>query len=366
MHCTGGAIVTGPLPVIRLGVSTVRRFLTWGLVVAVAALGLAAGLDALRGGGEPEPAAADRAPSAASEPAERTGDVLADARADLEAAGVPAGRITYADEDCRNHVVTLPDLRSESPTGGYVGLCRYWAVVGGLVETIVSPRSPDWNVRVRCKSGWLSLLSEVVNSDPRLFARARGCGAAWKPDGAVTFVQDGEIRRFARCPDDGPLAPLRCSRPVLTRAELARQLRGAPWSGYALSIKELHWLNDRRFAAIMQARSAGGTSDYLVIFERERLVREPIFAYADLGGIRPSPSGRLVAAYDEGLGGIVVVDSAGESVQLAMDHGDGITWSPDERWIAEATEDGIYVFRADEDSPEFIQIPVVARDLLWE
>jgi hypothetical protein len=288
------------------------RILTWCLVAAVAAIGLVAGIDAVRGGGQSEP-------PTTTAPAEPPEDSFAEARADLRAAGVPTGRLTYADEECRNHVVTIPDLLPDGPPSGYAGLCRYRAVGGGRVETVGPPSSPD-----------------------------------------------SSVRRFTRCPGDHPLAPLRCSRPVLTRAQLAGQLRGVPWSGYVLSIKELHWLDNQRFAAIMRARSADGPSDYLVIFARGRLVQEPTFAYADLRGIRPSPSGRFVAAYDEGRGGLVVVNREGESVQLAMDHGDGISWSPDEEWIAEATEDGIYVFRADEDSPEFIHIPVVATDLLWE
>jgi hypothetical protein len=268
------------------------RILTWCLVAAVAALGLVAGIDAVRDGEAPEP-------PTSTQPAKPPEDSFAEARARLRAAGVPAGRLTYADEDCRNHVVTIPDLLPEGPQSGYAGLCRYRAVAGGRVETVGPPSSPD-------------------------------------------------------------------SGQVPTRGELARQLSGVPWNRYALSIKELHRLDNRRVAAIMRARSADGPSDYLVIFARGRLLQEPTFAYVDLSGIRPSPSGRFVAAYDEGRGGLVVVNRAGESVQLAMDHGDGISWSPNEEWIAEATEDGIYVFRADEVSPEFIHIPVVARDLLWE
>ncbi|MGH3010994.1 MAG: hypothetical protein ACRDLZ_05880 [Gaiellaceae bacterium] len=316
-----------------------RRIVTWCLLGAVAGLGLVAGIDALRDGGEPEQtAAADSERQTTTEPAEQPEDMLAEARVDLEAAGVPEGRLTYADEDCRNHVLTTPDLRSQSPPPGYEGLCRYRAVVGTLVGTAASSRSPGGDVR----------------------------GAAWKPDGTVTFLRDGDVRRFIRCPGDRAGEPVRCSRPVLTRAELAGQLRGAPWDRFVLSVKEIHWLDNQRFAALIRARSRDGSSDYLGVFDRGRLIEEPLFAYAELGGIRPSPSGRLVAAYDEERGGIVVVNRAGESVQLAMDHGSGISWSPDEEWIAEATEDGIYVFRADDDFPEFIHIPIVARDLLWE
>ena len=358
---------------IRLAVIAVRRFLTWGLVAAVAALGLAAGIDALRGGGEPEGAAVTELnpePPVATAPAEQPEDVLVDARADLQAAGVPEGRLTYANEDCRNYVMTLPDLGPGGPPPGYFGLCRYVGVVGGQVETVGSSRSPDWELRVECKGGWLTLLRDIFdNPKPELQARARGCDPAWKPDGTITFIRHGEVRRFARCPGDTRLTiPVRCSKPVLSRAELDRQLRGARWRGSELRIEELHWLTDARFAAILQARSADDREEYLALFERGRIVREPSFAYADLGGIRPSPTGRLVAAYVRGRGGgIVVVDREGEPVHLAMAHGHGIAWSPDERWIAEATEDAIYVFRADEESPEFIRIPItVARDVLWE
>jgi hypothetical protein len=350
----------GPLAVIRLAVRTVRRLLTWGLVASVAALVAAAGIDALRGGGEPErPATVEPEPTIpeASEPPGRT---LDQAEADLREAGVPEGRLILWDQDCAARVLLLPDLAERPVRGAYS--CRPDANSGGRVRVVVWPAGVAY---ADCVRGRLRVWTERADS-PELYAAERGCGAAWKPDDTLSFIQDGNVRSFVRCPHDGATAPLRCSRSVFTRAELARQLRGVPWSGYKLSIKELRWLDNERFAAIMKARSAGGASDYLVIVERGRLVREPIFAYADLGGIRPSPSGLLVAAYDRGGGGVVVADSAGESVQLAMDHGDGIAWSPDESWIAEATEDGIYVFRADEDSPEFIQIPVVASDLLWE
>ena len=76
-------------------------------------------------------------------------------------------------------------------------------------------------------------------------------------------------------------------------------------------------------------RSEDEREECLVSFERGRIVRRPPFAYADLSGIRPSPSGRFVVAYVGGRGGIVV-------------------------------------FRTNEEPPELIRIPVVASDLLWE
>jgi len=341
-----------------------RRILTWCLVGAVAALGLAAGIDALRGGEEPEPAAAVEPEPTTTGPAEPPERTLAEAGADLRRAGVPKGRLVYSVGRCGSSVLTLPDLAQRPPRGS--DACRFGWAAGRGVETFGSPFA---GVRGECTRGRLVLWTGPFE-DPELYARERGCDPAVKLDGTVTFVQDGGVRRFVRCPGDRRGVPLLCSRPVLTRAELARQLRRGAWFGSSPRIKELHWLTDQRFAAIV--RSAGVSevgvpiSDYLAIFERGRIARMPTLGYADLSGLRPSPSGRLVAAYNADPNGIVVVDRAGEPVQLVLDYGHGIAWSPDEHWIAEATEGGIYVFRANEDSREFIQIPVVARDLLWE
>ena len=71
-------------------------------------------------------------------------DAVAEARAALQAAGVPRGRLVYADGDCRNHTLELPGLVA-SPAG-YEGLCRYRAVAGGLVDTQGPPRSPNGRV----------------------------------------------------------------------------------------------------------------------------------------------------------------------------------------------------------------------------
>ncbi|HXV96566.1 MAG TPA: hypothetical protein VD695_08455 [Gaiellaceae bacterium] len=324
-----------------------RRILTWGLVAAVAALGLAAGIDALRGGAEPEPAATTTARE--TEPAERT---LAVAGADLRRAGVPEGRLVYSDDDCGVHSLQLPSL-VQRPVHD-MAACQTGPASLGPVEA----------VRAECARGRLTLVIGL-SSDPELYARGRGCGAAWKPDGTVTFVRDGEIRRFVRCRDDPPSAPLLCSEPVLTRVELARRLPEALWRHVFPRIKELRWLDDLRLAAVVQSRTPEEWVDFLVLFDRGRLVGEPAGPYAELGGLTASPTGRRVAAADTERGGVVAIDGAGRPIELALDDGHAIAWSPDEEWVAEATEGGIYVWRADDESPELMQIPVVARDLVW-
>ncbi len=285
---------------------------------------------------------------------------MARARADLQAAGVPEGVLIYADEACRLHTVTLPDL---SPYPGPEGrACRFRSTVGNRLVFGESEPSPFGGLSSRCRRGWL----ELRMPNRRLYARARGCGIAWRPDGTPTFIHRGEVMQFAPC-SEGKLGtpPIRCTRTMLSQADLARELRRAGWTGSDFLVEEIHWLHDRRFAAIVHARSEGGGADLLAVFENRRLVSEPPFAYDNLSGIRPSPTGALVSARIDDPGGIVTVDRDGEHVRLALRHGDAVTWSPDEEWIAEATADGIYIFRSGDDSPTFVHLPIVARDLAW-
>lgn len=322
-------------------------------------------MDALRGGDDPERASTETEPPAArtETEAETTERTLVEARADLRAAGVPAGVLTYADEDCRLHYVTLPDL---GPHPGPEGSsCSFDSTVGD--EYVFAGQPPDpfgVALSLRCRRGTVQL--RMPNGD--LYARALGaCGIAWRPDGTPTFLHGGEVMQFAPCPGAEPGAlPARCSRTLLSRADLRREFRRARWIRFDFRVDELHWLSDRRFAAIVHAGPREGPgADLLAVFESRRLVSRPLFAYDDLGGLRPSPSGALVAARIGSAGGLAVVGRRGQAVRLAMRHGQALTWSPDERWIAEATADGIYIFRADDPSPVFVHVPIVARDLVW-
>jgi hypothetical protein len=350
-------MVTGGPAVIRLAVSAVRTILTWGLVAAVAAVGLAAGIDALRGGDEPDPSAAtgtEPGTTVAVDSADRT---FGAAGADLRRAGVPEGRLVYSDADCGIHVLLLPDL-AERPA--HDALACSW---GGddRIAIFGSPGgSYSWG---DCADGRLLIMSGPPGAD-RPYARARGCAPAWKPDGTLTFVRDGGVRRFVPCPRDPPSSPLLCSEPVLTPAQLARELRGPGWRN-GPRIKELAWLDDERFAAIVQGSPNDSWYDHLALFDRGRLVGEPVGPYAELDGLTASPSGSRVVSADMERGGLVAIDGNGRQIQLALDEGHAIAWSPDEEWIAEATEGGIYVWRADDESPDPIHIPVVARKVAW-
>lgn len=337
-----------------------RRISTWLLFGAVVALGVAAAVDALRGEPDHDEAAAEAEPRAAAPPADPGERTLVEARADLRAAGVPAGVLTYADAQCRLHTVTLPDL---GPHPGAEGLaCQFRSSVGNEFAFGGSPPAPSGGLTSRCRRGWL----ELRMANGALYARARGCDIAWRPDGTPTFLRNGAVRQFIPCSEaEAGTYPIRCSQTMLARADLTREFRRVGWTDFDFRVEELHWLDDSRFAAIVQARSVGGGADLLAIFEKRRLVADPASAYNDLSGIRPSPTGSLVSARILNPGGIVTVDRDGKSVRLALRHGNAVAWSPDEEWLAEATADGIYLFRAGELSPQFVHIPIVARDLVW-
>ena len=323
-----------------------RRIATWLLVGAVVALGAAAGVDGLRGGGEDR----DGAPPAAPSTAEGETGAAAPARgiaAELREAGLD-GILEYADEDCDTHAVSLPDLTAR-PSG-----------VGGACSFAVSEPGPT-GFAVTCSGGRVAVSD--AQQAPYALVRA-SCAPAWKPDGAPTLLVDGEVVEPHPCPDRGIL-PMRCGRTLLSRDDLDRELRAAGWTGFRFAVEELQWLSESRAAAIVRARSRDDRVELLAVFERRGLATAPTAGYEDLAALRSSPSRSFAVAQIVDPGGVVVVDRDGAVVRPLVGHGRVLAWSPDERWIAEATDDGIYIFPADGRASRVHVLPIVARDLVW-
>ncbi|MGH3060176.1 MAG: hypothetical protein ACRDNA_02050 [Gaiellaceae bacterium] len=323
-----------------------RRILTWLLLGAVVALGAAASFDALRGG---EPTRAEPLPTTSARAESTAGPASPEAAlaAALREAGI-GGILEYADEDCDTHAVSLPDLTAR-PSG-----------VGGACTFAVTANATT-GYAVECSGGRVSI------DDPQQapYAQVRAeCPPAWKPDGTPTLLRDGEVVEPHPCPDRG-IIPMRCSRVLLSGDDLVRELRGAGWTGFRFAVEELLWLSDSRAAAIVGARSRDDRGELLVVFDGRRLVTAPTAAYEDLATLRLSPSGGFVVAQIADPGGVLVVDRDGALVRPLVRHGSALAWSPDERWIAEATEDGVYVFPVDGGTPRVYVLPIVARDLVW-
>ncbi|MGH3024133.1 MAG: hypothetical protein ACRDNI_10795 [Gaiellaceae bacterium] len=333
--------------------SAMRRVGTWLVVGVLAALGIAAGVDVLRAEAEAEEAPRPAPSDAAAQPGAPDGQPDG-AAAELSAAGMH-GVVTYADETCRLHAVSLPGL--EPHPVEVTRSCRF-TVSSGVVSFGRARPDPGLFLTAECRRGRV----QVRTSDGYLLARFRGCAPAWRSGGLLAIIRDGGVVELS-----GPLAERRYvhERVVLSRREVERELRQAGWAGSRFALREFAWLPGRRIAAIVRARSADQTTDLLAVFSDGRLVSAPGFGYDGLGGLRPSPLGRFVAARVADPGGLAVVDRDGRPVRLPLPYATSVAWSPNERWVAEAVDDGIAFFPTEERNPRPIFVPIIARDLVW-
>jgi hypothetical protein len=330
----------------------VGRTGSWLLVVAVGVLAAAAAVDALRPGESVDPPAPTTTATEATPDDAR--DVERRAAADeLEAAGID-GTLLWTDERCRLHALALPDLAPVAAGEGWT--CRYAGPRDGWVSYAAELRSPDGGRVARCRDG----VVEVFSGAGRLAAervRFRGCAPAWRPDGTLTFVRDGEVVALAPCARDPE-----CVRALLSRRDLRAALGRDPWAFTRPFVREVAWLRRGAFAVLV--RDAVQNLDVIAVFRRGRLVEAPPFAYGRLSALRASPYGSYVAAR-VGESGLILLDSRGRFEATGLRSGRAVTWSPDETWTAMATEDGVFVFETGERALQLIRIPVRAVDVAW-
>jgi hypothetical protein len=283
----------------------VRRIGTWLVVAALAALGLVAVADALLGPGEsPRPAARQTttAPLLARQPEL--------AVAQLREAAVE-GVLTYSDEDCRLHAVSLPELRPvRAPS---FEMCRPLTSTGGLGAV-------DGEV-VWSGLGYGTV--QVVLSEERLSRAIRaGLGiAADEVDAGFSAVQ-------------------------------------------AVS------LDDERYVVLADS-TYEPRERVLAAFDGERAAFvHPRWWVGNARAVRPSPRGGYYALLGPGVvAGIGSPIFSRDGEQLArpggIPHPHAIAWSPDDRWTALATDESIYVYPTEEPDRLVVRIPLPVRDLDW-
>src|SRR5918996_1297069 len=265
----------------------------------------------------------------------READETIGAAAALREAGL-RGVLTYSDEDCRLHALTLPDLAGHPAASER--RCRLTSVVRLRFGRPVG--DPQRVLVARCRSGQV----EVSELGGRLLGRAPGCFPAWRPDGTLTAVRDGE------------LVSLFPARVLLSRDDLARELEGD------FEIVEATWLSRRTLAAVVRATPPSSTPTVLAVFRGRRLVERPVAFGASMSGLRVSPDGGFVAARSSR--GAVVLDREGRRVPVPAGLG-ALSWSPDGAWAAGTRGDEIVFFPAGEPTAAGIPVPLAARDLVW-
>ena len=279
-----------------------RRIATWLLVGAVAALGVAAAVDALR---DEEVVVRESRPQTTTAAIPGLTGQAGPAAARLREARV-AGVLTYADDDCRLSAVSLPDLEparapsfemcsplTDSSGLGTVDGDVVWAGLGyGAVQVVVGKRLLGREI-----SRWLS-----------------GPGAA---------------RR-------GPF-----------RAVQAVALGG------------------ERVLVLVES-TADPAERVLVLVENGRVISvQPPWVVREARFMRPSPLGTYFALFGPDGVRLFDRNAGALALPAAARDPQAVAWSPDERWTALATEGAVYVFPSEAPYDPMVRVPLAVRDLDW-
>jgi hypothetical protein len=314
-----------------------RRLRSALVVGAVAVVAVVAAVDGIRGGGRTlEPRSTRAGPAHVAPTAESV-----------------SGTLIYLDRRCRLHRIALPSgADSSAPRRVACGLALDPA--GRLVND-GETWQPGGALFARCSGGHVT----VHAPGGGLILRRRGCSPAWKPDGSLTYVVDGSLRVSSELRD----------RRLLSAGDVSHALGLASATIGPTSLREVAWLDDRRFATLLATNRPPGPEglDLLVIFEGRRPVRGATFLAPRLSGLSASPRGsHLVVRTGRGpREALTFLDRNGNPSNLAFVNAHAIAWSPDERWAAVATQRSILLFRATGPYLRVRRFAILATDIAW-
>jgi hypothetical protein len=322
-----------------------RRGVTVLVVVVVGAIALAAGIDALRGGGSsPEPQA--RSGSTTTTPEGPTNYVALENQE-------PAGTLYFTDETCELRAIELP---AQAPARvPEWDACRF---VLSPDATSVSGAGTAWDPTgdhlVHSRRGRIVVLS----SDHEPEGSFPGTAAAWRPDGTLTYFADGSVRTW---PDGTSL---------LTQDDLAQAVLAhpdVPDNGHVrpVVVRELAWIDDQRVAVILDGVIRGGSPESILgLFDEDRLISMGYEEDARKSDLQVSPRGGFVGL--QSGDSFLMLDGRGAVEQTPSLAGyRAATWSPDERWVAVSADDGVFIFRPGAPGPPELELDLDAHDLAW-
>jgi hypothetical protein len=324
-----------------------RRWSAALVVVAVAAVAVFAAADALRGHRQPG--------DAASVPA-TTRERAPTLRETLGSQGV-SGQILYSDQDCILHSLVLPEMvddvvRRDNGAGAF-HYCRF-GVGGGRILDEGDVPSPNGLSIARCRGRHIAVWETETGAAVRSI---RGCAPAWHPDGHLTYASDEQV--------------LEDERVLYSREELHRLARrhpniaglgrGIPFYVHVLG---LAWLDRLRLAMSLEVRIRGvEPQHFVVLLDGDRMLALVADFSGPIRDLVVSPSGSFLAD-DRGT----VVTKQGRSYPLleGVPRPSTVAFSPDEGWLAVATGVSVYLVGTPRNLGRVIQLPVPARDLVWE
>ena len=270
-----------------------RRGLTLLVAAAVAALGTAAAVDALRGESE-----GNVAP-----PEGRTTARKTETQQPFE--NGPRGVLHYTDDDCVLEAVELPTLQ-QADTPAWEG-CRFsLSPDGDAVQSAAAVWDPSG-------TGWATEVGSriVVVSAPSTTVSFEGEAPAFKPDGTLTFVHEGALKALHG--DCGRSSGSAISLDAAATAACSRVLLGPEDLRLALGrnpnvpdnpnvvrnfrVKETAWLSATRLAAILAVDIRFGPHAEMVAVYEGRRALDAALVFGDrLSDLRVSPHGSFVAA----------------------------------------------------------------------
>jgi hypothetical protein len=340
------------------------RVTTWLVVGAIAVLGAAAALDALRGGDErtaPPPPVATEPVDTETDPVEQLRLVAVR----LLSERLLEGALLVSDENCTVRGLSIPGLEELSVPDE--STCRFAMSPDGRIGADGEYLGPGTLV-ARCRDRTIGVRrAGKPVGDRTIGVRRAGkpviqilgtCPPAWTPDGRLTVVSQGELREVdLACP-----AGESCTRPLLTQGDLRAGLGRIPWEMTRPEITAAAWLSPTRVAVVV--RDLDQELDAIAVFEGRKLLGAPPFLYEFLTDVRASPHGSYAAALLN-RSALVVVDKTGEYHPLALRDATGLAWSPDERWVAAATGDEVFVMPVDEGATGPVLIPIRGADVVW-
>jgi hypothetical protein len=322
---------------------------TWIVVAAVAAVGIAAVVDALPGRSEP-PTATVASPPRPSAP-------NVSGRLDSE------GTLYYTDDLCRLRGLRLP--RAEPVEVPEWDECSFSLSPDG--QSILGA-GVLWEPQGSKRAAGIGGLVYVVSDPAGWEYRFRGDEPAYKPDGTLTFVRNGEVVELTGYCRPRRKAPW-CERVLLTSRDLFGSLRAPIESA---DVKEIAWLTPTRLVAVL----ALGDEELIAVYDGRELIRTP----RDLGGrfteISVSPRRQYAAVRVARPSGFVLIDRDARPFTLTevrrdstgrppFTGGRAITWSPDDAWTAIARRETVVLFRMGRESPDVVHITLSAHDLAW-
>lgn len=372
----------------RLSKARLSTILIAGAVAALAVVAIVVSvISSLDSPPRPEAAAtvqeqADNEEAPAAADADGAGDIsLIQTRDDLVTALAQAnlsGTLAIAErEGCRVFKLSLPYLRAQEQPG--LEACSFPVVSDPRLSPNSEARQPNGVLVASCREGRLSVFDHVVTQHPppdEQIARrysTDGCAPAWRSDGALTFVRDGEVvSALPAC-----LGKPDCEHVLLARAALAAALRVArpTLAVDDAKITELVWTGRARFVAIIDVHGPNGTREDLVgLIDGMRVVALARPRAPQLSLMRVSPKHTYVAVRAPGTQALWVFRPRADRLEVkrfppwappAPTDINGIAWSPDERWTVVSARRSIYLFQTGKSRLGYIGLPLAASDVLW-